>query len=174
MAIKYGRAWAMPNKWTFCIPPIERLLHIYVADGKGWIDPFAGMNSPAEHTNDLNPQANSVYHMEAKDFCQMLEGTYDGCLFDPPYSPRQIKEVYESIDIANSFENTQSDFWSKPKDIISRKIKAGGIVICFGWNSGGFGRKRGFELKEILLVAHGGAHNDTIVTVERKLFTHLF
>lgn len=27
----------------------------------------------------------------------------------------------------------------------------------------------GFEIIEILLVAHGGMHNDTIVTVERKL-----
>ena len=28
--------------------------------------------------------------------------------------------------------------------------------------------KRGYELEEILLIAHGGIHNDTIVTVERK------
>lgn len=31
------------------------------------------------------------------------------------------------------------------------------------------GIKRDFELLEVLLVAHGAAHNDTIVTVERKL-----
>ena len=28
---------------------------------------------------------------------------------------------------------------------------------------------RGYELLEVLLVPHGGAHNDTIVTVERKV-----
>lgn len=28
--------------------------------------------------------------------------------------------------------------------------------------------KYGFEIEEILLVPHGGWHNDTIVTVERK------
>lgn len=33
----------------------------------------------------------------------------------------------------------------------------------------GIGKKNGFEIIEILLVAHGGMHNDTIVTVERKL-----
>lgn len=35
----------------------------------------------------------------------------------------------------------------------------------------GIGKTRGFEIVEILLVAHGGNHNDTIVTVERKLPT---
>ncbi len=48
-------------------------------------------------------------------------------------------------------------------------IKVGGYAISFGWNSSGFGKKRGFEIIEILLVAHGGRHNDTIVTVERKV-----
>ena len=43
------------------------------------------------------------------------------------------------------------------------------VVLCFGWNSGGIGKTLGFELTEILMVAHGGAHNDTICTVERKL-----
>ena len=51
--MKMNRVWAMPNKWTFKIPPIAELLARYVGDGKGWIDPFAGMYSPAEFTNDL-------------------------------------------------------------------------------------------------------------------------
>ena len=42
-------------------------------------------------------------------------------------------------------------------------------MLSFGWNSGGIGKSLGFEIIEILLVAHGGAHNDTICTVERKL-----
>jgi DNA modification methylase len=31
------------------------------------------------------------------------------------------------------------------------------------------GKTRGFELKRILIVAHGGSHNDTLVTVEEKI-----
>ena len=46
-----------------------------------------------------------------------------------------------------------------------------GIAMCFGWNSSGVGKKRGMQLIEVLLVAHGGSHNDTICTVERKLPT---
>ena len=32
------------------------------------------------------------------------------------------------------------------------------------------GKKYGMEIQEILLVPHGGWHNDTIVTVEKKIF----
>lgn len=38
-----------------------------------------------------------------------------------------------------------------------------------GGRSSSFGKKRGFELKRILIVAHGGSHNDTLVTVEKKI-----
>jgi len=41
-------------------------------------------------------------------------------------------------------------------------------VDPFGWNSCGMGDRHGFEQIEILLVAHGGAHNDTICLAERR------
>ena len=55
------------------------------------------------------------------------------------------------------------------KKEISRIVKKGGYVLTFGWNSGGIGKTKGFEIVEILIVAHGGWHNDTIVTVEKKI-----
>lgn len=64
---------------------------------------------------------------------------------------------------------TQSSFWSKQKKEISRIVKKGGKVISFGWNSGGIGKSYGFAIEKVILVAHGGWHNDTIVTVERKI-----
>lgn len=39
-----------------------------------------------------------------------------------------------------------------------------GRVLSFGWNSAGMGD--GFRHLELLLVAHGGAHNDTICLAE--------
>ena len=36
------------------------------------------------------------------------------------------------------------------------------------WSSGGIGKKYDFAIKKILLVPHGGWHNDTICTVEIK------
>lgn len=48
-------------------------------------------------------------------------------------------------------------------------MKPNVIVISFGWNSNGIGKTKGLEIIEILIVAHGGQHNDTICTVERML-----
>lgn len=67
-----------------------------------------------------------------------------------------------------SFEDSKM-FPTNVKDLIAPKIKPNGVAICCGWDSIGFGKKRGFELLELLLVCHGGRHNDTIVTVERKI-----
>lgn len=68
-------------------------------------------------------------------------------------------------------ETTQASFWSNMKDEIARIAAPGCIVVSCGWNSMGMGKNRGFEIIEILLVPHGGAHNDTIVTVEIKTDT---
>lgn len=92
----------------------------------------------------------------------------DGVLYDPPYSQRQVKECYDSIQ-GNIKWNGEMTFWSLSKDEISRIVKPGGKVICFGWNSMGCGKNRGFKLERILLVPHGGSRNDTICTVERKV-----
>jgi len=81
--MKIERKWAMPNKWTFTIKPIKELLNKYVKNGKNWIDPFAGMNSPAEFTNDLNPNTNTVFHLKAIDFVKQSNDEYEGILFDP-------------------------------------------------------------------------------------------
>lgn len=159
----------MPSMHTFTIEPIRQLICRYVGDGKGWIDPFAGENSPAEITNDLNPEKPAKYHMHALDFAKMLDGTYNGCLFDPPYSLTQVKECYASIGCEDFMSQDASHFPYDIKREIAKRIKPDGIVICCGWNSGGFGKKLGFEMIEILLVPHGRTHNDTIVTVERKV-----
>ena len=164
-----NRVWAMPNKFTFQIKPIGNLLSRYVLDGKGWIDPFAGESSPAEITNDINPERRAKYHLHAIDFCKHLNGKlYEGVLFDPPYSLRQVKECYDSIGIDMSFEDSKM-FPTNVKNILAQKIKPAGIAISCGWDSIGFGKNRGFEIIEILLVCHGGRHNDTIVIVERKI-----
>jgi hypothetical protein len=164
------RKWAMPNKWTFTIKPIKELVNKYVKDGKNWVDPFAGFNSPAKITNDLNPKTNAKYHMKALDFVKLLSNNkYDGALFDPPYSGRQVSECYNDLGLKVQMDDTNAFFYSSVKKELALKIKKGGIVISFGWNSGGLGKKLGFEIIEILLVAHGGHHNDTICVVERKI-----
>lgn len=162
------RRWAMPNRQTFKIKPITELLQRYVFDGRGWVDPFAGDYSPAEITNDLNPAKPTNYHMHAKDFADMLPGNYNGVLFDPPYSLRQVKECYDEVG-QKLFQEDAQRFPQNVKELIAPKINIGGLAITFGWNSQGFGANLGFEKIEIMLVAHGRSHNDTIVVVERKV-----
>ena len=164
------RAWAMPNKNTFDIPPIRKLIAEELGEDTFWIDPFANCNHVADVTNDLNPTFDTDYHMDALDFLKMFGSkSVDGVLYDPPYSPRQVSECYKNFGIEVTQETTRASFWGNHKKEISRIIKPGGKVITFGWNSGGIGAKYGFKIKRILLVAHGGWHNDTICTVEVKL-----
>ena len=173
--MKITRIKSPPSKHTFTIKPIREILSRYVGDGKGWVDPFAGENSPAEHTNDLNPDKPTKHHMKSVEFCEMLDGVYEGILLDPPYSPRQIKECYNGIGLKCSSTDTQNaKLYGDTRKAIANKIKGGGLAISFGWNSTGFGKSLGFEVIEILLVNHSSAHNDTLVTVERKMNNTLF
>lgn len=165
------RIWSMPNRLTFTIPPIARLLEEEVDRSLLWIDPFANRAHPwATWTNDLNPAAETTHHGEAVDFVRSFaEESVDGVLFDPPYSPRQIKECYDAIGLKVTMQTTQASFYGNVKNAMTRVVKPGGTVISFGWNTNGMGRGRGFEIVRILLVPHGAAHNDTIVTVEKRV-----
>ena len=164
-----NREWAMPSEYTFTIKPIVELLEKYVGNGKGWIDPFAGTSKWATITNDHNPEFDTHYHLEALDFVNQLKKMYRGVLFDPPYSYRQVSEHYKVIGKKATQLDTSTRFYNRVLNPIANKLILGGTAISFGWNSTGFGKKRGFAIIEILLVNHGGYHNDTIVTVERKM-----
>lgn len=166
-----NRVWAMPNKWTFQIKPIAELLTRYIGDGKGWIDPFAGETSPANFTNDIREEAPTINHLDALVFLGLFnDNSARGCLFDPPYSEEQCLRSYKA-----KFKGTagRAEYWARCKDEIARIIEATGAVISCCWDSTGMGIGRGFEIIEVLLVCHGACHNDTIVTVERKIQSEL-
>lgn len=167
--IRIERIWSMPNKNTFDINPIKSLLSEEVDSSKFWIDPFANKNRISSVTNDLNPDYDTDYHLDALEFLRLFKtASVDGVLYDPPYSPRQVSECYHGVGYDVTWDSTKASFWANHKREISRIVKIGGKVITFGWNSGGIGYKNGFEIKRILLVPHGGWHNDTICTVEVK------
>lgn len=78
----------MPNKNTFSIKPIKKLIEEQLIDGI-WINPYANSNTIATITNDLNPIYNTNYHLDALDFLRLFDNnSIDRVLFDPPYSPR--------------------------------------------------------------------------------------
>jgi len=159
----------MPNKWTFKIKPIGELVDRYVGDGVGWIDPFAGMNSPAEITNDLNPEMTTDFHLDALDFLKTIPNkSKKGVVFDPPYSFYQLLKCYKGVGREQNKWGEHNAFWSKCKNEVKRILQPDGISLSFGWNSVGVGKTRGFKIIEILLVCHGSVRNDTICTVEVK------
>jgi len=92
--MRVERVWAMPSIWTFKIPPIKALLNDEMCDGK-WADPFAGYNSPAVYTNDIEPDRPTTHNVDALAFLQLFEdNALAGVIFDPPYSTEQCLRRY--------------------------------------------------------------------------------
>ena len=167
-----NRSWAMPNKDTFSIKPIKETIGKYINNHRLVVaDPFCNGKrwSHGTITNDLDESLPADYHMDALDFLKSLEfSSMDVVLFDPPYSPRQVSECYKKLGKTVNMQTTQASYWGNMKKEISRILAPSGVCLTFGWNSGGIGKKYNMDIEEILLVAHGGWHNDTIVTIERK------
>lgn len=162
--IDINRVWEMPSKWTFAMRSVKSLL----ADEMFgiWVDPFAGLYSPASVRNDIEPERNAEFSLDALEFLVSRPSeSFDGVLFDPPYSVEQCLRRYSPKQGGTA---GRAEYWRRCKDEISRIIRPGGKAISFCWDSTGIGKKRGFEITRILLICHGACHNDTICTVETK------
>lgn len=163
----------MPNSDTFSVPPIAAFVQKYLLRSIVSIDPFARNKRWATHTNDLNPDTAATHHLEAEEFLKLMAAEYrikaDLFIFDPPYSPRQLKECYDGIGKKMQLEDGQTAriraIW---RDAAMPLLTRDAVVLSFGWNTVGFGKKLGFEIEEILLVCHGADHNDTICMAERR------
>ena len=163
-----SREWAMPSIWTFKIKAMSEVVDRYMAPGSIWADPFAGENSPAQITNDIEDRdGGALYKLDALEFLKQLDDlSVDGVLFDPPYSVEQCLRKYTP---KHGGTAGRAEYWAKCKDEISRIIKPNGLAISFCWDSVGIGQNRGFEIVEVKLVCHGACHNDTIITVDKKV-----
>lgn len=163
--------WAMPNRYTFKIKPISERLKQIVIDSS-WIDPFCGLFSPATVKNDLNPEIPADYHLEAADFLEIIKNKSNNkynFIFDPPYSLSRVAAIYKGIGLKFKGKENPTGGFPKVRDLISEMTEINNLVISFGWNSVGMGKKRGFEKIELLVICHGGNRNDTMMLIERKL-----
>lgn len=110
---------------------------------------------------DSDPSMNSDYHMDALEFCRLPRyDKFDTVVLDPPYAYRKSMEMYNG--------NVCSPF-KQLKHALMGVISSDAKVITLGYHSVSMGRVRSFEVEEILLMSHGGAIHDTIVTVERRV-----
>lgn len=157
----------MPNKATFEIKPIREFVARYVENRIGFIsvDPFARNSKLAVYTNDIDPNTTADCHMDAEAYLDHLPRSIAHVvIFDPPYSPRQMQEGYRQP--RNGKAQTQNGaLYSRVRKAIIPVLRPGGLVLSFGWNSIGMGKD--FDIMEILLCCHGGAHNDTVCMAER-------
>ena len=169
--MKINRVWAMPTADTFDCAPMGELVRRYLHGVS--VDPFARNKRWATYTNDLNPNTEAEFHMDAADFINKLRQdgvSADVVIFDPPYSMNQVKASYEGVGLKfGSEECWKAGRWTKEKDAAMGVIKMGGIFLHFGFNSVGMGATRGFQEEELLIVTHGPGHYDTLCLVERKV-----
>jgi hypothetical protein len=167
--LQIEREWSMPSRWTFEIDSVSEFLHAEVTTGV-WIDPFAGKNSPADITNDLNPNISTDYTLKASEFfAEFDDGGVDGVILDPPYNATQLKRLYDDLGIETQQNDTNAGFYGTIRDETARVVKRGGKALSFGWDSNGVGVNRGFQKRRIRLVAHGSSRNDTICVSETKV-----
>ena len=164
----------MPNKDTFDCVPIGNLVRRHLASSKVSIDPFSRNKRWATFTNDLDSDTQAKSHLDAREF---LEGLIsrgiiaDLVILDPPYSQIQVARAYHSVghEYKPFGDDNNAVLYREIRDLADKLLVTRGVAINLGWNSAGMGKKRGYILEEILLVCHGASHNDTIVTVERKI-----
>jgi len=178
------REWAMPNKDTLTIRPIRELVERYIESvprERGVlsrlgpvVDPFARNCELADITNDRDTATAATHHMDVDDFLAMLQAMLriSGMrprlvIFDPPYTYNQLRESYKQR--LTQAEAHRFGIWTKAKNMIAEMQASGDRVIHMGHHSNGMCKKRGYGIIEGLIVAHGGAHNDTLVIVEEKL-----
>ena len=169
-----SRTCSRPGERTFDEAPIRdfvaRHAHGIVCD------PFAGDGNIAKSLTDAKYLGNDIdegrpvgFHADAIDFLRAFpDESVDAVLLDPPRTQAQVAAGYRAAGVEPGPEATRYSFWSALKDEAMRIIKPGGIALSFGSNSNGLGARRGFSPMELLVVAHGGSHEDTMCLAERK------
>ena len=159
-------AFSMPTRWTFAMRPVAAFLARHLVGCKVIVDPFSGGSCVGTYRNDLAAENGQDAEVWTRRW--IADGLRaDAVLFDPPYSPRQIAECYKDIGRMPTPKDTQNaHLYKRARAALVDILKPDGIPLSFGWQSAGFGRS--WETLEILLVQHGGAHNDTICVAQRR------
>ena len=158
-----------PRKYTFEMPKLYKWT---IQNCKGKVlNLFAGkvlLKEVDEIRVDLNKDMPADYYMDAFEFVLMAKDKklkFDTVIFDPPYNLRKSREKYFGV---------YTSELRKIKTELPYIINGNGIVICYGYDTTGMGKNRGFELIHICIINHSGDHNDTLCTIEKKTQSKLF
>ena len=163
--------WSMPNKWTFKMKPVDKFISSEILNAKKILIPFAGetrfSNAHDITYIDIEEDRPKPYILgDCRDVMEDLikqKKKYNLIILDPPFTFFQAVRTYN---------NQKMQDISYIRNLTDKLLFKGGIVISCGFNSTGMNSKkynRKYEKIKLLLVNHGGSHNDTIILKERKL-----
>jgi hypothetical protein len=153
------------HRYTFQAPKIKAWVEAQCLS-REVLNLFAGptrLSGCHEITNDLDTSFATDFKMDALALAEYLvlkKILVSRVLLDPPYSYRKSMELYKG--------NLNSRF-KQLLDVIPGLLMSDGWVITFGYHSNVMGKIRGFAIREICLISHGGAQHDTIATVEERI-----
>ena len=82
---------------------------------------------------------------------------FDTIIFDPPWNARKAREKYEGRYIGK---------FTKLKEDIVNLLHPGGCIISVGYKISYFGKKRGFEISDLIIVNPGGDINPFFIVKE--------
>ena len=154
------------NRYTFKAPKTKAWVE-QLCQGKVVLNLFAGptrLNGCIEVANDIDPvMPCTLFQMDALECAKMFREAgelFDVVLIDGPYSYRKSMELY------NGHKNSR---FKQLCDVLPDILTPKGWVINFSYHSRVMGEKRGFRVREICLISHGGAQRDTIASVAEKM-----
>jgi len=151
-----------PNRWTFTSDKIrawvERRLRGRV------LNACAGKTTLAhDHEivrNDLNPERNADTHHDVVEIADHFgPQSFDTVVFDPPFDDLQAADKYDSL---------RADSVLAAFEQFATLVRAGGVVVTFGWNSWGMRSHSVFDREETVLFQRGPVKRDVIGTVDRR------
>lgn len=154
----------MPRKWTFQMPKTRAWVESHLTGDV--LNLFGGVvRLPRAVHNDIETRhlLDGDINRDAYDLSLWtdLSGHFDTVVFDPPYSAHQRVVSY-------GLAGRRQQCVSHARDVVEYVLKPGGRVISLGWNSTGMSVGRGFSKLDLLVVNHGGSHNDTLVLLEKR------
>ncbi len=150
------------HKYTFDAPIVKRWVQKRLRPPV--LNLFAGKNvlHPREYRVDLDPTMPELNYVgDAQDYLNEHKDKvrFNTVIYDPPWNERKAKEFYEGRYIGK---------FTKLKEDIAKIVSQGGIIISAGYEISNFGKKRGFEIIDGIIVNPGGEMKPYFVVIEEK------
>jgi len=119
------------GRWTFQTKKVRDALLPHV-EGRV-LNAFAGETRLAEYKrgitevrNDINPERDADYHLDAANLGEVLEReSFDTVVLDPPFDQTQSEEHYDGLHARD-----MGDVRRAVKPLVRR----GGCIVEFGWS----------------------------------------